>query len=146
MGGFGMVLTGISVAGNMDQAIYSILSGYAPLVALVGTDIYATFAPQNVSTPYLVFRGGDPERHSAMGSDTGLVDETYTLEAYAQTITDAKNIIQQVRAVCQRYSGTVGAVVVQQIFMDPGSFDDYDYETELYISSVDLHAWWEETT
>ena len=111
---------------TIKEAIYSILSGDAPLVALVGGRI----------TP-----GGDPARgvaavtyhmissvrtHTMDGPDT-LVTPTLQVNSYGASDLDAENVAEAVRAVLDGFSGTVGTVAISYIAMnDQGDIDDFE--------------------
>ena len=121
---FTITVAAASVAAVLEAALYTRLSGYAGLTALVGTRIYPNIAPQSVQSPFVTYSRISTTRESAMGADTGLVHVRVQVDCWAAAgpnddgYADVKAVAAQVRAALQRYDATVGSVVIQDIMLD----------------------------
>jgi hypothetical protein len=102
----------------IHEALFSRLSGYAGLTALVGARIYPRLLPQNPTYPAVTYDRISAERQSAMGSDSGLVSGRWQVSSWGKTYTDARDIAEQVRKALQRYRGTSSGTVIQDIFIE----------------------------
>lgn len=125
---------------SVEASLYSRLSGYAGLSALVGTRIYPDHMPQSPTYPAVVYERQVTERESAMGSDTGNVSALFTVESHATTFTGALNVATQVLGALQRFSGTVDTVVFEDVFVTDED-TDYDTETHTHIKRLDFMVW-----
>jgi hypothetical protein len=103
--------------GQLEEALYARLSGYASLTALVGARIYPLRAPQTAPLPYVVYQRISTIRWSAMGVDTGLARPRMQLTAWASTPAAAKAVKEQVRAALQRWRGTAANVTILDSFL-----------------------------
>lgn len=105
----------------IEQAIYSRLSNYSALTAIV-SEIYANQAAQNTAAPYIVYYKSSAIRPNAMGSDPGLVVASYRFDIYSSSFSEIISITAQLQACLQRYRGTVESIVIDDIFLT-GEFD-----------------------
>ena len=106
----------------IEDAIYTQLSGFAGLSALVGTRIHPGELPEdtNVGESFLdsvVYFPISGERISAMGVDTGLVRERFQFDGWSRTYDGANAVREQLRLALQRWRGTVATVVIQDTFI-----------------------------
>jgi len=131
----------------IEEAIYTRLSGFSALTTLLGgspgTGIYPQIVPQNATYPCVVFQRISGERVSAMGSDSGLARLRLQVSSYADTYSDAKTVAEQVRTALQRHRATIGAVVVQDIYIE-GEVDIYEPDTKKHRVSQDYDVAYEE--
>lgn len=97
--------------------LYSRLSGYAGLTALVSTRVYPNVAPQNVTVPFVTYRRVSSVRDSGFGADTGTVTDRFQFDAYATTYSGVRDIVEQLRAALQRWT-TAGPPVVEGVFLE----------------------------
>ncbi|MDV2503083.1 MAG: DUF3168 domain-containing protein [bacterium] len=109
----------------IEEAIYTRLSTFAGLTALVSTRIHTLVLPEGVTYPAVsFFRVSGPRVH-AMGSEPGLVMPRFQVSAWDQDVegvssgyTTARAVSAQIRAALSRWSGTVNGVVVQDSLME----------------------------
>lgn len=132
---------------SIEDALYTRLSGYSALSALVGTRIGPLLLPQNQTFPAVTYqRIGDSERVRASGADPGIVATRFRFSCWgdgkdgADGYGDSKSVAAQVRAALNRYGATVGGVVIDQIFIE-GEYDDYEPTTEIYRTIVEVLVW-----
>jgi len=127
----------------IEQAILDELIGTAGITDLVGQRIYYVKAPQDVTTPYIVFtKVSAPREHDHDGS-SGLVGARFQFSVFATTYYEAKQIVVQVQAVLQAYSGTMGEVVVNGSFYQ-NEVDFWEEDTKLYHVACDYLIWYNE--
>ena len=107
----------------LEEAIYTRLSGFAGLTALVGTRIYPDDRPHGALLPAVVFGLVTEIRHSALGTDTPIVRATYQFSCFAggpgvdNGSLVSVNVKRQVQLALQRFRGTVAGVVIQDCFL-----------------------------
>lgn len=125
------------MSATVEDALYTRLSGYSGLSALVGTRISPLKLTQNSTLPAVTFQRISANRVHAMGADPGIVTARYQVTSWgdgkdgADGYGDVKDVAVQVLAALSRYSGTVGTIQIDGIFFDDGSDNDvYDPETE----------------
>ena len=107
---------------DIEDAIYTRLSGHAGLSALVGTRIYPGELPPDVNVgesfpDSVVYFPVDDETVSAMGVDTGLVRARFQFDGWSRTYDGAKAIRKQLKLALQRWRGTFASVVIQDTFI-----------------------------
>ena len=86
------------------------------MVAIAGTRIYSTQAPQGTAMPCVVFtretQGRGPYMH--MSGMTGIIRATYTVSALGESLIDTRNLGRAVRVALQyKRTATVRLVVVK---------------------------------
>src|SRR5262245_42213214 len=97
---------------QLEEAIYSRLSTFAGLTALVAQRIYPIRAPEAVPMPLVVYQRISSYRWSAMKVDTGVARARMQVTAWATQATTAKSVKEQVRKALERWSGTVAGMVI----------------------------------
>lgn len=102
----------------IHDALYSRLSGFAGLTALVSTNIFPRQLPQNVAYPACTYFKVSGPRDSTMGSDSGIVHARFQVSSWGSTVTSAQDVAEQVRKALQRFRGTLASVVIQDIFIE----------------------------
>lgn len=88
---------------SLETEIYSRLSGYANLTAIVGTKIYPLLLPQEVALPAVTyFKVSDIPVH-AMGSDADIKTARFQISCWAEKYEEVKSVEVQVKAALSRY-------------------------------------------
>ena len=100
----------------IDESLIQLLLADAGVVAIAGTRIYSTQAPQGTAMPCVVFtretQGRGPYMH--MSGMTGLIRATYTVSALGESLIDTRNLGRAVRVALQyKRTATVRLVVVK---------------------------------
>lgn len=110
----------------MEEAVYSRLSTFAGLTALVSTRIFPDRAPEGQVFPLVTFQRISTSRPSAFGVDAGLAIVRIQVVGWATTKASALAIAKQLRAALRRWRGTVLGVVIQDSYLDAESarFDE----------------------
>lgn len=110
--------------------IYSRLTTDAACVSALGSRIFQQHAEQDTAYPYVVIEEFDPERFSAMGEDLDIARGLVRVNLWIgrDAYPTGQSVSATIRAALQRWRGTAGSVVVDDIFIVPGSpvtWDDF---------------------
>ena len=122
--------------GVLESALWTRLSGYAGLIALVNKRIYPVVAPQAAQAPFVTYQRISTTRESAMGSDPGVAHVRMQVDCYGAAspvsdgYADAKAVAAQVRGALQRWSDSTTSPEILDTFVDNEQdiFDPADAE------------------
>lgn len=120
----------------METILFTRLSTYAGLAALVGSRIYPIIMPQGVTYPAVTYqRIATEPRESCMVEDVGWARARMQVTAWAETFSAARAIIEQVRGALQRWitTGVQGCFIVAE-------YDLYDDEALKFGAAIDVHV------
>lgn len=112
----------------IEETLYSRLSGYAGLIALVSTRITPNITPQNSSMPAVNYRRISSPRFSAMGVDSPVVKSRFQINACGSTYPEASAVRAQIIAALQRWRN--GSNVQDTFILN---------ETDLYDDTLKQH-------
>lgn len=108
---------------ELEQALYTRLSGFAGLTALVSTRIYPLVLPQNPTLPAVTYQRIDGLREEGIAGSHGLAHPRIQIDAWASSYTSAKAVAVQVRSALYRLGWTEDSVTVLDAFIE----DDRDF-------------------
>lgn len=121
---------------TVEADIFSRLSGYTTLAALISTRVYPSLIPQNATYPAVSYRRVSSERPPVMGDDTGIVRARFQFDAWAQSYSGMIAVKELVREAMQRYSGTATVTILETfILMD---MDLYEDDTRIHHGVIDV--------
>lgn len=124
----------------IEETVFTRLSTFAGLTALVGNRIYPMILPQGAVYPAVTYqRVSTYPRESCMGEDAGLARARIQVTAWAATFTGSKEVADQVRQALQRWT-TTG---VQGSYIQ-GEYDLFDETAEYFGAAVDAEVIYEE--
>ena len=115
---------------SLASSLYSQLSGYAGLTALVSTRIYPNRAPQDATLPYVVYFRVSGSREQAFTNAVGATGVRMQFSCFATTYIDADAVRAQVRAALLAYTSS-GGVTVHEVALD-SDLDQYENDTFLH--------------
>ena len=116
---------------DLNEAVYTALSGDGTLTGLVGSRIWNTMRAEEDALPALVFqRISTVPVNSASGVD-GLAGVRYQLDAYAVTLAAASSIIYAAR---DAILGTLSGVVLARQ-------DLYEDQSRAFRIIMDVSVW-----
>jgi hypothetical protein len=94
---------------SFEESLYSTLTGYAGLTALVSTRVYPQVIPQGATMPLLVYTRVSTTREQAFGSGQDIVTSRprFQFDAWAHSALEAATISEQLRACLQASSYAV---------------------------------------
>ena len=128
---------------EVEEAIFTRLSGYAGLVAQIGTRIYALTRPQVHTLPCVVYERTGEMVESALSEDTDLAHPTIAITAFGTTYASAKAVARQVREALQRWADPASTPVVLDALLRD-STEDYDGDEGdgVYLVSHSFEVWY----
>ena len=114
-----------------ETVTYGILTGFAPLAAIISDRVYYMVAPRDALRPYAVYNilGAVPDGY--LDEENDLDRRTIQLNAYADTAEQARAIIKQSRK----------AMKAQNYACIAEPFSDYEDTTKLYHFVADFSLW-----
>ena len=125
---------------SVDTVLGARLAGFAGLVALVGTKIYAPSLPQGDHLPAVTYRLVDGTREQGMTADHGMAHPRFQVDCWAETYAAVKAIADQVRLALERWSDGTTAPVILDCF-SAGERDLPEPEAGLQRISMDFVIW-----
>lgn len=101
----------------IGKSIYSLLSGHAPLVALVGTNIFPVQATQTKENPIVVYgiSNTEPQESKQRTSPEDWID--VELVIYSDDYDQSHEIAKEIRAALDKQSGTIAGNEISDIIM-----------------------------
>lgn len=97
---------------TLEGALFTHLSGFAGLSALVSARVYPRRLPQGATLPavsFADFAGGTEYKH---GGSLGKAETYIQIDAWAQTYISAKAVAEQVRLAMLTFTGTIAGYVI----------------------------------
>jgi hypothetical protein len=117
----------------IEDVLYTRLSGYGGLTALVSTRIYPLLLPQDCPLPAIAYFKVSSVPAHAMGSDGDILTDRFQISCYAGSYKAVKALVVQVKACLSRYR----AGTIKDILYD-GEIDFFEPETLEYHIPVDF--------
>lgn len=134
----------------LEEGLFSYLSTYAGLVALIGARVYPMRIPQGATLPCLTYQRISTPRiltHDSSGATGDLAHPRFQFDAWSPTQKAAKAITDQLRAALNGKQGSIGTapsnVTIRSALVE-SEVPDFDPETKLYRSRSDYFIWHEE--
>lgn len=128
---------------TVEESLFSRLSGYAGLTALIGSGSSCRAWPwvlrESCTLPALVWDEVAGEYHSTFAASPTLKRARYQVSAWAETSAGAAAVRAQVVAALRDYVG--GAILATRIL---SSMSLREPETGWYQASVDVELWHDE--
>jgi len=116
---------------EIEEAVYSALTGNATLTGLISTRIYPLVLPQEVALPAVTFFRVSNLHNHGMGGDIDLMETRLQVSILADSVSRMRTVTDAVRGVLSRWKGTYGGVIVQDSLLD-NEMDDFEPETSVY--------------
>jgi hypothetical protein len=106
------LLVDVTVYGDIERAIVSVLTNDATVAALVGTRIYPLIMPQAASRPAITYQQIGGYRWQTVASAAGVVDSRFQLNCWGDDYADADSLADAVRQALDGYSGIAATVTI----------------------------------
>lgn len=120
---------------NEGKAIHELLTSDVDVSAIAGDRIFPQIAAQGASFPFVVYVLQDTSPSDTKSGVSTLDEVRYDIVVASETYAQASDLTNKIRAVLDRYSGTVSGVVIDSIqFIDLDADNDPDTETFLTSS------------
>jgi hypothetical protein len=130
----------------IEEALYTYLSTYAGLTALISKKVFPVIAPEGTLVPYITYTKVSGQRFHALKTDSGMTNPIYQFSCFATAYGSTKAMSAQLRAALQNYSNTMGGsggVVVQSVLL-VDEHDLYDDEAKVYYTTIDFQFFFNE--
>jgi hypothetical protein len=102
---------------SIDTALFTRMSTFAALTALVSTRIYPVTMPQAATFPCVTYQQISGVRDYVMGNQSGLVRARFQVDSWSETYAETRSVSEQVRLALSNYAGTSDTVVIDRIEM-----------------------------
>jgi hypothetical protein len=133
--------------GGIASAVAQIIAASSAVVAqgLLAGNVWVNRGAQSGDTPYLVVQQvtGDRMGQTAMQGRAGLVDGRVQLDLYGYDDQALSLISWAVLSSVERYAGTSGGLVIQDIYVDSEQ-SAYLAPDRLWRRIIDLRVIWQE--
>jgi hypothetical protein len=117
---------------SFETALYNRLS--SQLSTTVGTRIYPGIAPQNTTTPYIVYLKVSAGKEYSHGGSVGLSRDRVQVGVFSTGYLTAKSVVSKVVTAME------GSTVFQASFK-ANELDIYESETKMFHVPVDFFVW-----
>jgi hypothetical protein len=125
---------------ELEEAVYSRLSGNVAVAALVSTRIYPNKIPQEAALPAVAYQRISARRVKAHAAPTGLARVRVQVTCVARSYSEVKGLAAAVRTAMQGVMGTVGGVGVQGSWLETDA-DEYGDAETLHSVRQDFMIW-----
>jgi len=127
----------------IEEALYTRLTGYAGLAALIGARVYPDKAPQDATYPLVVYqRVSGPRVHSHQGF-SNLAYPRFQFTAWADDFKEVRELAAQVKLALDGYAGTVGSETIYAILIG-NELDIFNNATNRNGALIDAVVWHKE--
>jgi len=117
----------------IEDDIFTVLSNYAGLSALVVARIYPIKAPQKPTYPMIVYTRISNNEVNALDGSAGLANSRFQMTTFAGTYSSASAVADQIKLAMA--SATFTNILISRIDLD---FDD---NAEKYSIVLDFSVW-----
>lgn len=124
---------------SLQSDLYTRLSSYSGLTALVGTRIYPVAASQTSTMPYCVYQVISRERQYSHQGFSNLERYRVQISCVAADPDVVRDVVTQVIAAME---GWPAANSMVQSCLHDGDFDDFDEDVKVYHVPVDFLIWY----
>ena len=121
----------------LEQALYTRLTGYAGLSALVSSRIYADRLPQNPTLPALTYQRISREPWESLSASDGVEDAGIQIDVWASTVSSRSSVTVQVLAALKRQTWTEDGIAVLDAFIE-SDITQFDPDVSLYRETLDM--------
>jgi len=131
---------------ELNEALYSYLSTYSGLTALVGDRIHpAIDVPPDAPLPFITYQEIDNPQIHTSGTDDGPYRPRYQFNCWGRTYNESCTIAVQMRAALKDKTGQIGGesgVTLQRAFLEDEN-ELLDATTKLKAKALDFIIWHE---
>jgi len=106
---------------SLDSAIKQRLGAVTGVRAQIGTRAWAVTAPGNAELPYVTWQVISETPNHAMSVEAAYREARLQVNAFGKDHAEARAVGEAVRTALNRFRGTSGGTVVQDILADTGS-------------------------
>ena len=128
---------------ELEEAVYSRLSGNVAVAAIVSTRIYPQKIPQEATLPAIAYARVSARRVKAHAAPTGLARARMQVTCVATSYSAVKALAAAVRKALEGVMGTVGGLALQGSWLETDA-DEYGDAEGLHSVRQDFMVWYTE--
>ncbi len=128
---------------DIQQAIFSQLTNFAGLSALIAARAYPLMLPQNPTLPAVVYQIISNEREELHGGQTGDARPRFQITCWAATQAAVAAVATQVRLAVMSMAASVASVTIKGTY-NAGETHIYEPDTKRYGVALDFFVAHEE--
>lgn len=125
---------------EIEEAIYSRLSGTSAVTAICSTRIYPAKIPQEAALPAVAYQRISARRVKAHAAPTGLARVRVQVVCVARSYSEVKGLATEVRKALEGVVASVGGVTVQGSWLETDA-DEYGDAEGLHSVRQDFMLW-----
>ena len=125
---------------ELEEAVYSRLTGNAGVSALVSTRVYPNKIPQEAALPAVAYQRISARRVKAHAAPTGLARVRVQVTCVSRSYSEVKALAAAVRTAMQGVMGSVGGVTLQGSWLETDA-DEYGDAETLHSVRQDYMIW-----
>ena len=133
---------------TIESVLFTRLTGYAGLTALIGKRLYALVMPQAKGTekklPCIVFQEISNKHIYSHSGESNLARSRYQFSCYDKTFAGARAVARQLQSALSAWSDMTVTPAVSVCFLD-AEIDLYDSTLETFRAVRDFVIWHKET-
>lgn len=126
---------------TVEDAIYSLLSGSAPVAALVGTRIYRVKMPDNPQLPAITYQTIYGEPTESFSGFSGLSQPIMRVDCWGKTAGSTQDLAEKVRLALHGYRGVYQDRSIQNI-LEWSTTELYDNDTDIFHVACSMRIWY----
>ncbi len=126
------------MSATVEDAVFSRLTAFAGLTALIVSRIYPVRIPQNPTYPLASYQKISDVPEHAMGADAGVRRARVQVSAWAPAYSDAKDVAVQVILALSRFRGTIAGITIQEIFFENEVDLGFDLDAQVHQIADDF--------
>lgn len=120
-----------------EDSLWSYLTGYAGLSALISTRLYPNVIPETAPAPAVAYQRISRQRWRSRDGYSGKSVSRYQFTAVGDTPSDARDVALQIVAALESFAGTMDGLTVDVAMVDDER-DDYLPRSQEYTEQVDV--------
>ncbi len=135
---------------EINTALFTYLSGYAGLTALVGKRIYPDSLPQSSKYPAISYQQVSETEVDTFNQPATIIGPIYQFNCWADTRAEAKAVAKQLRLAFKNLVGVIGGgggvtiAGVEKINQLDNIEKDADGQVITYNTIADYQIWYQE--
>lgn len=122
---------------SLESALVALITGNAPVAAVLGTRLYPDVIPQDQPMPAGHYRTVSTRPAMAHSGEAGVDFSTVRFSIFAPLRADAISLRELIKPVVSGYKGTSGGETLDAVFYREG-MNTFDIESGLYAAQFDL--------
>lgn len=107
---------------DLGEALYTQLTGDSDISNLIGTRVFPSVAPQNATTPYIIYNKTAETFDHAMRVDPNIASPRYNISSYSTSYSQSRTMAKMVEDNLRDFTGSMGPssepISIQRVFME----------------------------